>query len=152
MKVNLERVLYKAAAMTFDELGFMFVTPEEDLDTSARFQAAADIEFSGPFCGTLSVMVWGDLLETLTSNMLGDDETPSKYQQLDALGEVANVICGNVLPNIGNPRDVFRLAPPKLIESKESYGCESDHRTAQVRLPLGTGGADVSISINNLPA
>lgn len=153
MKDVMETELYKATALTFDELGFMYAMPELADDTEdAIFEAQANVEFSGPFSGNLSVVVRGDILSPLASNMLGEDSPPSKYQQLDALGEIANVICGNVLPNIGSPKDVFRIGAPQVTETESACAEGVSSRTALVRLPLGQGRADVFLSINEMAA
>ena len=88
-----------------------------DRELSARQQAAGpdaavSVGFRGPFEGRLVVRAFGGVLPTLAMNMLGEEEAPPAALQRDALGEVANVICGNLLPAIAGSREVFRLDAP----------------------------------------
>jgi hypothetical protein len=48
--------------------------------------------------------------------MLGEDEDTvlPEQQQHDALGELANVICGNVVQALAGPQPVFRLDSPRI--------------------------------------
>ena len=52
------------------------------------------------------------MLPGLAANMLGVDEAPGSAEQADALGELANVLCGNLLPAIAGEQHVFILEAP----------------------------------------
>jgi CheY-specific phosphatase CheX len=141
----MEKALFQAAALTFEELGFLFPNSElEQEQKTATADAMVEVEFSGPFEGKLMVKVCGNLLPTLTLNMLGENLPPPLALQHDALGEIANVICGNALPLIAGKKEVFRLKSPQLIASANTQSMPN----AAVQLGLDQGRAEVMIFIN----
>ncbi len=144
--------LYNSAAMTFEDLAFMLASSEAaEMHSDAQYTGTSSVGFSGRYIGTLFISAYGsELLPSLTANMLGDFEPPTEQQQRDALGEVANVICGNVLPAITSPQDVFDLDAPQF--STELVTPDSGTQV-QVSLPLDEGRVDIVLSIMNvLPA
>ncbi len=147
MGKKLETELYRAATMTFEELSFLLPTPEIDEEQlNAPVEAAVSVDFEGPFSGRLLVKVCGGLLPVITANMLGEEEAPSRSQQYDALGEIANVICGHMLPGIAGSKDIFHVSPPKMVESTDSPPM------AEVQVGLGAGRADLLLFVSQYPA
>jgi hypothetical protein len=117
MSTSFSAQLQTAAVSTFEALTYL--PAEELLDApqrSARADAAVRVAFSGPRSGELVVRVSRHLLPAIAANMLGEGELPEASLERDALGELANVICGNVLPAIWGPATVFHLAPPEPLE------------------------------------
>src|SRR5437667_7078274 len=99
---DLDIALYETAANTLEALGFMFtglVTREEQLNAPANLSVG--VRFEGPIQGAVYVTLCGGVLKQLACNMLGEEEPPTDADQRDALGELVNVICGNLLPQIG---------------------------------------------------
>jgi len=114
----LHEMLSQVAADVFEELAFMLsMSEEEGEDTHAPLSVAAGISFEGPFPGVLIASVSESILPALASNMLGlDDEAePQPDQQQDALKELVNVVCGNLLPAIAGPKVVFKVHAPEII-------------------------------------
>ena len=147
MSNKLETELYRAAVLTFEELGFLLPTPEiDEQQLNAQVEAAVSVEFEGPFSGKLLVKVCGGLLPTIAANMLGEENTPSENQQYDALGEIANVICGNMLPCIAGSHEVFHVNPPEMAEFTDLPP------VAEVQVGLGQGRADLLLFISRYPA
>jgi hypothetical protein len=146
MTSSLDKELYRAAAMTFEGLGFLFPTPEsEEQHAGAPARAAAGVEFRGPFDGRLVVTIRGEVLPIIAANMLGIEERPSENEQHDALCEIANVICGNVLPRIAGPREVFQIQAP---ESADPSSPPPGHPAAgRACVPLDEGVAEVDLYI-----
>jgi len=146
MSKRLETELYKAATLTFEEMGFLLPTLEiDEQQLNAQVEAAVSVEFKGPFSGKLLVKVCGGLLPILAANMLGEEDVPPKSLQYDALGEIANVICGNMLPCIAGSKDFFHVGAPKMVESIDLPP------VAQVQVGLGLGRADLLLFISNDP-
>lgn len=144
MANNLETALYQAAAMTFEQLAFMF--PSEELEGDqliAKASAIASVTFRGEFDGRLTVVACGPLLPTLAVNMLGEDEPHSEQMQHDALGEIANIICGNVLPLITNPKAVFDLDAPETKAIDEPFFNSPESPAARVQIGLEEGRVDL---------
>ena len=48
--------------------------------------------------------------------MLGTEGALDESIRADAVGEIANVVCGNVVPALGTLRDVFVLDPPAVVK------------------------------------
>ncbi len=118
MSLQIKDTLYRVAEEVMEKLAFLMSFPEteEASDANSR-QVAAGISFSGAFTGVLVVAVSEQMLPQLTGNMLGidDDEESTAEQQHDALKELINVICGNLMPAIAGKQDVFHIEPPQII-------------------------------------
>jgi len=146
MNKKLETELYKAATLAFEELGFLLPTPEiDEQQLNARVEAAVSIDFEGPFSGNLLVRICGGVLPILAANMLGEEEAPSNSLQYDALGEIANVICGNMLPGIAGSKNVFHVNPPRMAETPDLPP------VVEVQVGLGIGRADLLLFVSRYP-
>jgi len=146
MNKKLETELYKAATLAFEELGFLLPTPEiDEQQLNARVEAAVSIDFEGPFSGNLLLRICGGVLPILAANMLGEEEAPSKSLQYDALGEIANVICGNMLPGIAGSKNVFHVNPPRMAETPDLPP------VVEVQVGLGIGRADLLLFVSRYP-
>lgn len=134
----MNEALHRAAVTAFEELAFVFPMPELEPDEHAG-RTAAVVDFDGHRAGKLVLTVSDELLPVIAANMLGDGEA-TREEQLDALKEVANVICGNVLPSIDGPRALFRLHAPRLAVD-EAAGAPA----AQADVILSEGSASVRL-------
>ena len=126
-----------AATHTLESMCFFFVSTDlTDEQTAADTDAAIEVHFRGPLSGRLVVRFAGGALPVLAANMLGDTEgTPT--MQRDALGELANVICGNLLPMldgseavyaIGSPQPALMLHSEPAAHATVSLGLDTDGR------------------------
>ena len=143
MNSSLETNLYLATALTFEELGFLIPSAELQEDQqSAALDAAVEVAFRGPSQGKLILAVAGQILPSVVSNMLGMPERAAPATEHDALGELANVICGNVLPFLSDEGEAFDLSPPHDLDlvALQTAGKSS---VAQIHIGLGRGRADV---------
>ena len=101
--------LVAATTRTLEEMCFFFAVPLlTDEQRDARPEAAMSVRFEGPMSGRLVVRLCGGMMSRLAANMLGDAAGGPETQR-DALGEVANVVCGNLLPLIAGPDATFAL-------------------------------------------
>lgn len=140
---QLQTSLFNTGLKVFEDLGFMLPTSELDPEqAAAEFCSAVSVHFDGPVRGTLLVSINGDFLPVLTSNMLGEEDVPSDLQQKDALKELANVICGNLLPQIAGPTAVFDIGEPQ-IQASEDLPDEDLSLTAQQSIGLENGRAEL---------
>ena len=147
MSKKLETELYKAATLTFEGLGFLLPTPEiDEQQLNARVEAAVSVDFEGPFSGKLLVRVCGGLLPIIAANMLGEEDAPSQSLQYDALREIANVICGNMLPGIAGSNHIFHVSAPEIADNIDLPP------VAEVQVGLGIGRADLLLFVSNYPA
>ncbi|MCD9184932.1 MAG: chemotaxis protein CheX [Pyrinomonadaceae bacterium] len=141
----MEQALYRAAILTFEELGFMFPVENNDgaeLENSASVNVSVD--FDGTISGRLVLQVENSVLPVLAANMLGVDESPEEDLMSDVLGEFANVICGNALPSIAGKQKIFRLQPPQIVVRFDS----DENPSAEARLQLDEGRANVRLYVN----
>lgn len=144
MKTDVTPALARVATTTLEELGFFFVDPEPDAEQAAApLEAGARVRFSGPLAGTLEIRLAGGLLPSLAANMLGALEPPPPALQRDALGEVANVICGNLLPALADA--VFDLAPPEVFDAAAPPDSPAGTLAAHARVGVEGGHADLAL-------
>jgi len=121
---RLQTDLFRAGLHVFEDLGFLLPSAEINADQAdAETQAAVTVTFSGPVDGMILLTLSGPILPVLTANMLGDELPTTEAQEIDALKEVCNVICGNLLPNLINEDAVFDIHPPQVtdVKSIESF-------------------------------
>lgn len=110
---QLERALLDAATAAIESMSFAFATETVDADqAAARLDCVATVRFDGPCRGALVLAIYGEMLGEIAANMLGEDTVPTRAMQRDALGELANVICGNVTPELAGA--VFTLGAPRV--------------------------------------
>jgi hypothetical protein len=110
---KLTEVMEMVALDVFEQLGFLLADPEP-VRTGVSLPGVR-VAFEGPTRG--AVVVRGDdvLLDALAMNMLGSFEEPEVELRQDALGEIANVICGNLVPRIHDAEADYRLHAPHPV-------------------------------------
>ena len=141
--------LYNVSAQIFEDLGFLLPTPElEDSQLAAPIDATVDVAFYGPFAGTLRVALCGGLLPMLAANMLGTDEDLPLAQQLDSLGEIGNVICGNLLPSLVGSKQVFLVGAPQVTTGEPPESGAESVTLATTQIGLEEGRADVRLQVS----
>lgn len=125
MLSTMEQFLSQATTATFEELAL--ICPDTNLSdeqSEALVDVAVSVSFNGPLSGRLVLRASSDILPGIAENMLGADGKYPFAVQRDALGELANVICGNVLPMIGGAQAVFVLsAPHEYVTGGEPQRC-----------------------------
>lgn len=122
--------LETSAISTFETLALLFAEAEPGHPSSPSLSSSASrdvalahamcVRFTGvgadAFDGALVVAVSDDVARALAGNMLGVAPAQADVQaRRDALGEVTNVVCGNVLPLLGGRRAVFHLGAPHPV-------------------------------------
>jgi CheY-specific phosphatase CheX len=141
----MEQALYQAAILTFEELGFVFAMEEDENEALSNDESArVGVRFDGPFSGELVLRIEHEALSVIASNMLGEEGPLEPELLQDVLGEIANVICGNALPEIAGRKTIFRLGSPEFQENIEI----DEEPAARAHLGLDEGRADVSLFMN----
>jgi CheY-specific phosphatase CheX len=139
--------LYPTAAATFEELALLLpsavLTEEQE---ALPLVAAASVRFFGPRSGRLELRTSAGVMQAISANMLGLDAAAAVPLQRDALGELGNVLCGNLVAAMTNGIGVFHLHPPRAMDGHEltdalapNESCVDlgfDEGRAQVRLFL----------------
>ncbi|AHG87692.1 hypothetical protein J421_0155 [Gemmatirosa kalamazoonensis] len=114
--------LHSAAATTFEALALLL--PSAGLtsaEAAAPYAHAVGVAFAGPLQGRLELRVSADVARCIAENMLGTDDADAALVG-DALGELANVVCGNLLPEIAGRSAVFHLAAPRALDLRPVGG------------------------------
>jgi hypothetical protein len=149
---RLDEVLYEVGADTLGGLALMLLVPEEEATaTGPQPMKAASVAFAGPFSGEVVVSASATLLPHLAANMLGleDASASTPAQQEDALGELANVVCGNLLSAIAGPKPVFRVSVPhRVADDRPTEAAESRRPAAGARLFLDVGRVELTLYTN----
>jgi len=119
--------LQQATASTFEELAFLFLEPEcTEEQADVPLDAVVAVNFHGPVRGRLTLRASSVLLPAIAANMLGEEQAKFVPLQRDALGEMANVVCGNLLPRVAGAEAVFRLDAPQWLTEAESVARDGD--------------------------
>lgn len=139
--VHFSQTLAREASDTLEKLAFLFAYPEEERTRFEEAEAvAARVDFSGPFSGSLLMLVSSAILQELATNMLGidEDEPVEEGQKHDAFKETLNVICGNLLPAIAGREAVFDIGAPRMVAP-----AETPDAAGVARLGLDQGSCDL---------
>ncbi len=140
MSNTMVRSLSQTTAATFEDLALLFPDAEPSAEQLAMpLDVTVSVDFRGPLTGRLVLRASHVVLPTIAANMLGEDESRQAPLQRDALGELANVICGNVLPAIAGAEAVFHLAAPRVHTASESLSREEDAPQAHVTFGVENG-------------
>ncbi len=145
----LNGTLYRVAGRVLEQLALMYLVAEDETPwASAEPEHTASVAFRGPFGGRLAVAVSDGLLPELAANMLGlpDAERPTPEQCEDALKELANVICGNLLPALAGTKPVFLIEAPRLGSQN---AIEAASLVGTSRLYADAGVVDVRLFVDN---
>ncbi len=114
-----QETLRRVFAEVAESLAFMFAEDPEDAGEPLVAEDAfvqARMEFRGPFSGSLELTVPESMCPEIAANVLGldpDDELVTSHPY-DALKELLNVTCGNVLTAMAGEAPVFDLTVPEV--------------------------------------
>jgi CheY-specific phosphatase CheX len=119
-QVTYDNELYQVAANTLEALAMMFLVTEDEapIKGASETDQIVSVSFDGPFSGRLTLRVSESMLIELAANMLGlmDADDATIDQRHDALRELSNVICGNLLPKLAGVDPVFNIHQPAMSE------------------------------------
>jgi hypothetical protein len=148
MQESARTALRRAAISTFEQVAFLLLEPDDSMIIDT-VDAERVVEFSGPPDGYLALRVGGGILPGIAGNMLGYGEAPSRETQLDALGELANMICGSVAPLLGTSDTLFRLRlrPLSVPDSATVSAGDAARRLAVERFRAAGGFVECEMAI-----
>jgi len=127
-------LLERATIQALERTAFVLVDPCET-DETATPTRFARIEFTGPTCGSVTIGASDGFLAELASSLLGveAEEVDIETEGLDAIRELANILGGSVLNDIGGQDSTFSLGLPELASANEgdagvtcSFDCEGE--------------------------
>lgn len=116
------------------------LTSSQPVD-SATLDVTAMVGLAGQLCGVLSVRCGIRAAALMTSKMLGVDVDQVGPEMSDALGEVCNMVAGNLKNKISGLAEGCMLSPPTVITGND-YSLHS-----QAEEP----GLEVHILFENMP-
>jgi CheY-specific phosphatase CheX len=152
MNSSTAKILYRKAALIFEEIGFLMPRSDNAEFSQADLISAA-INFRGPFSGCLIVSISPEILTQLAANMLGDEAQSNELMERDSLGEIANVICGNALPAIYGFDPVFHLDAPAIVEDASGLLESSEYtKEAEAMISFDCGCVSIALLIGNKAA
>jgi CheY-specific phosphatase CheX len=150
------KILFETASRIFEDAAFVLVDNEDGAEGSAGFNnmevppVCSAIRFNGPFGGILSVATSRKLAELIAANMLGtkEDDAEVELKYRDALNEILNMICGNLVSEIAGAEPEFRISAPLAIEHREFEQMVRDHFSGLAyRIRLVVEGHETEIAL-----
>jgi CheY-specific phosphatase CheX len=152
MKRPLDKTLPDVAEQTLEDLAFMLPMPGEETPPPIVNGVTVVVRFRGPLSGILMLTVDAGMLPILAANMLGLEEEDGAMldHQYDALRELANVLCGNLLPAIAGKAAEFDVQPPTVL----AKGADADipeglSMVGSARLALDAGASEITLFHEN---
>lgn len=150
MSQSIEKALYRTVTSIFEEVTFLVADLElSEEQAGAPPEAEAWLSFRGPVHGAVQVRVCGELLPLISTNLLGLGDAPEWGLQLDALGELTNMICGSMLPVLAPGQD-FQQSPPQVSATAASAALAVPP-VARARIGLEGGRAEVALYVQLNP-
>lgn len=143
---EIERIALK----TFEITTYMFPLDDmeiEEMNTEETLleSISASVSFEGAARGEMIISASPGLYEAIVENMLGVDDTTTEEKDA-ALCEIANIICGNIVPLFANNGLICKINPPAIVQngeaSKEKF---KNFLNEDVTLFLDEGIAKISI-------
>ena len=142
---KLNDALAETSVGVLEDLCFVCPDPTDDGEPSSRVALTVEVSFAGPVAGKLALRFLDVPREEIAAAMLGESaDEVSESDLRDAMGEVANVICGQLLPRIGGSQAVFDLGPPTFFEGQTPAPAD-----AFVALAALGGRVEVSLFVSS---
>jgi CheY-specific phosphatase CheX len=149
MTDQVKETIYRVAEDVFEKLAFLFSFREEERQPMDYGSAAvASVTFTGQFEGRLALAVSEKVLPELAANMLGIEEETSREEQQDALKELINVVCGNLLPELAGRKKLFNVNAPRILPPEEIGVVTAAPPAAAAKLALEDGQCDLMLYLD----
>ena len=104
------------------------------------------------FTGRLLIETRGGLFSAIATNMLSNDN-PSDQLKKDALGEIANIICGNVVPSLAGGGREYKIESPRSLNKDDLLKEEKQGKPmAEITLNFNEGRADIKLFVDGYSA
>ena len=142
---------FATAATVFETMFYLSVEPENEeegrtVSPDDQPLLRGEIEFQGRFSGRLSMDVPNGLAKAMAVNFLGLEESEvEETHTLDVVGEVCNMICGNLFSQL-DKKSAYRLTPPRTRPLPLEAGREEKHDHTLV-IPFNAEGSSVRLAI-----
>jgi CheY-specific phosphatase CheX len=156
MTVN-QITLADAISKVIEDLAMMAADPVNEVEDFAP-DLQGWIEFTGPVSGKLTIRCRESLAKTLAANLLGltPEDMESNAVAWDALAELLNVVCGNLVSTLYDSEKSFTLTPPQInvieaLPPADNTQMEETPSTQEIQnalLMLESEPAEFTLAIN----
>jgi CheY-specific phosphatase CheX len=154
----LKQKIFDTASKVFEEAAFAFVDATDGAPSEAPDapQLVSSIDFEGPFSGVIAIAASEQTARAFAANMLGLDEAgpETEGRSADALGEILNMICGNLLPAVAGKSPEFNISTPKRLKAEEFDRIKmeaSPSGTTSVRTMVDGRETEIVLILNSDP-
>ncbi len=117
-----KEVLERVVAHVLEDAAFVLAEPlEENAPNPEEWRAVGvSLSFRGPVNGQIEMWAPREVALGFAANMLGLDaeDFETEEESLDAMKEVLNIICGNLLTEAMGSEPVFDLGTPEISGSQ----------------------------------
>lgn len=151
MNENLKNKLNEIALNTFELTCFMFPLNEWEIEEANFSSIKADnliqaiVHFDGVVKGGLILSAASELVNAIAANMLGVEQAKEEEKE-GALCEIANIICGNMVPLFAKQDNICYIHPPKILKQDEDITSLFENmQLDQIRILLDEGIAEISV-------
>lgn len=121
--------LSSTAKKVFEDAAFALIDMPEEIGGTggAATELYVGMGFEGPFKGRMAMSASEELAPMLAANMLGvdEDDPDAEEKGADALKEILNMLCGNLLPAVAGTDAEFRMQAPENISRERFLEFES---------------------------
>jgi len=113
-------IVTQALSEALETMAFLTILPIDEDILAPEEAILAEMSFTGPKSGTVQILAGLDLARILAENIGALDEVKDE-NAFDALKELANVICGLLLPVVASSQaDVFDVTVPAIKSGDEA--------------------------------
>ncbi len=116
-----KKAIKEVSTRILEDWGMMMVepgSPEIGAFEQENPMLITSIEFKGVVGGKYTILCQQSFAEALSHNVLGSDKEIATEDIEDALRELANILCGNMLTECYGSDVVFDLGRPELHHSE----------------------------------
>ncbi len=109
--------LRKTFSNVLSDMAFMFISDPDETSPAPNYTLETRISYRGPHTGTIHLRCDGRFAAALAGNLLGLDamDNEADQQRLDALKELMNVVCGNLVTALYGTDGLYDLTIPEVV-------------------------------------
>ncbi len=119
--------------LALERTAFIMAEPAQESETTEPTRAAS-IRYHGPDAGTVTVQTTDEFLCSLASGLLGaePDSVDVEIEGADALRELANVLGGSVITELGGKDCTYSLGLPSTIPPEDKSESSTQAQTCRL--------------------
>lgn len=150
---NLNNEIRRMTLEAFETMCFMFPVFDDETEggvaVASEWAQQAVVRFDGDVNGGMIIRVCDGLRSALVENMLGFGEDVTEADRDGAVFELANIICGNIVPEVTAGKGVSYIQSPRTATNEEVSGNAFASCTKEsVQVTLDEGLCEVIVYYN----